>query len=246
MAWTELPSSSSSPCTQRHPQIGPCWFAAWPDLLTLELFTRALFGSFLRLRKRPEFGTKRPVSAASTGWRSVHSGTLQGATGGTQTHSRRTGSKLGRLHRARQGLVRVPESNTKYGGKGEKTGVVSRRRWCQLSVSPRGFPRGKIIPRGADGSFARCSQGRYLLQPWGCSGETHVRLRRVRAGMPACRRVADAITGEAPILREPPNDSQLSTSHGRRDQKRQRTARERCAVLKSQEIKKCGYGQGCR
>ena len=32
--------------------------------------------------------------------------------------------KLGRLHRARQGLVRVPESNTKYGGKGEKTGVV--------------------------------------------------------------------------------------------------------------------------
>src|SRR6202047_2155471 len=38
------------------------------------------------------------------------------------THSRRTGSKLGRLHRARQGLVRVPESNTKYGGKRGKTG----------------------------------------------------------------------------------------------------------------------------
>jgi hypothetical protein len=145
MAWTELPSSGSSPCTQRHPQIGPCWFAAWPDLLTLELFTRALFGSFLRLRKRPEFGTKRPVSAASTGWRSVHSGTLQGATGGTQTHSRRTGSKLGRLHRARQGLVRVPESNTKYGGKRGKTGGPRASDVTQVSVSPQGFPSEKNL-----------------------------------------------------------------------------------------------------
>ena len=32
------------------------------------------------------------------------------------------GSKLGRLQHARQGLVRVPESNTKYGGKLGKTG----------------------------------------------------------------------------------------------------------------------------
>src|SRR5882757_6124880 len=41
---------------------------------------------------------------------------------GTQTHSRRTGRKLRHLRCARQGLVRVPESNTKYGGKGRKTG----------------------------------------------------------------------------------------------------------------------------
>src|ERR1700732_4676810 len=95
MAWTELPSSGSSPCTQRHPQIGRCWFAAWPDLLTLELFTRALFGSFLRFRKRPEFGTKRPVSAASIGWRSVHSGNLQGGTGGDQKPPRRNRRKAG-------------------------------------------------------------------------------------------------------------------------------------------------------
>jgi hypothetical protein len=73
--------------------------------------------------QRPsEWRAKRPASAASTGWRSVHSGTLQGATGGTQTHSRRTGLRLGRLQRARQGLVRVPESNTKYGGKVGRTG----------------------------------------------------------------------------------------------------------------------------
>src|SRR5450631_3068846 len=51
-----------------------------------------------------------------------------GATGGTQTHSRRTGGKLEQLHRARQGLVRVPESNTKYGGN-------------------RGKPRGPSLPR---------------------------------------------------------------------------------------------------
>jgi hypothetical protein len=37
--------------------------------------------------------------------------------------------------------------------------------------------------------------------------------------MPARRRIADAITGKAPILREPPNHFQVSTSHGRRDQK---------------------------
>ena len=52
--------------------------------------------------------------------------TLLGATGGTQTHSRRTGRKLGQVRCARQGLVRVPESNTKYGGKAGITGAVPR------------------------------------------------------------------------------------------------------------------------
>src|SRR6266851_5064383 len=73
--------------------------------------------------KVPKFRAKKPGTRASTGGRSGQFGTLLEATGGTQTHSRRTGSKLGRLHRARQGLVRVPESNTKYGGKRGKTGV---------------------------------------------------------------------------------------------------------------------------
>ena len=48
------------------------------------------------------------------------------ATGGTQTHSRRTGGKLGRLRRARQAIVRLSESNTKYGGKAGITGVIPR------------------------------------------------------------------------------------------------------------------------
>ena len=41
---------------------------------------------------------------------------------GPKTHSRRTGRRLGQTRRARQGLVRVPESNTKYGGKEGITG----------------------------------------------------------------------------------------------------------------------------
>ena len=41
---------------------------------------------------------------------------------GPKTHSRRTGRRLGQTRRARQGLVRVPESNTKYGGKRGITG----------------------------------------------------------------------------------------------------------------------------
>src|SRR5207245_8425427 len=67
-------------------------------------------------------GQKAPHPFASTGGRSGHSGTPLGATGGTQIHSRRTGRRLGQLRCARQGLVRVPESNTKYGGKRGKTG----------------------------------------------------------------------------------------------------------------------------
>src|SRR4051812_40732135 len=42
---------------------------------------------------------------------------------GPKTHSRRTGIKLGQVRYARQGLVRVPFSNNKYGGKREITGV---------------------------------------------------------------------------------------------------------------------------
>jgi len=68
-------------------------------------------------------GRQALLPRQSTGRRTRCFGTLLGATGGTQTHSRRTGRKLGRLRYARQGLVRVPESNTKYGGRGGITGV---------------------------------------------------------------------------------------------------------------------------
>lgn len=121
---------------------------------------------------------KHARSAASTGGRSDHSGTLQGAISGTRTHSRRTGSKLGRLHCARQGLVRVSESNTKYGGKSGKTGGLPRRCCWQVSVSPQGFPRKKIPFRHRVPRCARCSQGNYLLWRRACLGKTQVKLRQ--------------------------------------------------------------------
>jgi hypothetical protein len=68
-------------------------------------------------------GRKSPAPVAATCGRSGHFGTLWERPAGTQTHSRRTGRKLGQLRCTRQGLVRESESNTKYGGKRGKTGV---------------------------------------------------------------------------------------------------------------------------
>jgi hypothetical protein len=124
----------------------------------------------------PKFGAKKPDPLPRPAGGVVIFGTLQGATGGTQTHSRRTGSKLGRLHRARQGLVRVPESNTKYGGKGEKTGVTQRPLFTQVSVSPQGFPSKKNrFPRPWPG-FAPLFTGQlffvHLLSTGTCVAET--------------------------------------------------------------------------
>ena len=89
---------------------------------TPQLIDLSRFPARFSRPNRPEFRDRKARTRASTGRRSGHFGTLLGATGGTQTHSRRTGRKLGQLLDARQGLVRVPESNTKYGGKRRKTG----------------------------------------------------------------------------------------------------------------------------
>jgi len=90
--------------------------APTPELVTPSHF----WPVFWRSEAAPNSGQTNPSPIASTGGRSGQSGTLMGATGGTQTHSRRTRSKLRQLRYARQGLVRVPESNTKYGGKRRK------------------------------------------------------------------------------------------------------------------------------
>ena len=97
--------------------------------------------------------------------------------------------KLGRLHRARQGLVRVPESNTKYGGKSGKTGGLRRSLLGQVSVSPQGFPREKIVcDAGGFRASARCSQGNYLLRAEGLPrARLTGRYGQGRAGMPARR-----------------------------------------------------------
>jgi hypothetical protein len=87
--------------------------------------------------------TKRPLSAASTGlaeWSFWNPSGSDRRDPNTLAPNRR---KLGRLQRARQGVVRVPESNTKYGGKRGKRGGQAHASSGQVSVSPQGFPREK-------------------------------------------------------------------------------------------------------
>src|ERR1700727_3034867 len=101
----------------------------------------------------PDFGRKDPSPLPRPAGGVVRSEPIWEATGGTQTHSRRTGSKLGQLHYARQGLVRVPESNTKYGGKGRNPRPCGGSRCRQVSVSPQGFPSEKNCADAARGGF---------------------------------------------------------------------------------------------
>jgi hypothetical protein len=137
---------------------------------------------FWRSEAAPNSGQTNPSPIASTGGRSGQSGTLMGATGGTQTHSRRTRSKLRQLRYARQGLVRVPESNTKYGGKRRKTGVASCPLCRQVSVSPQGFPSEKNCFERANFSFVPLFTGQLFILPegllWRDSGEV------TRSGLP--------------------------------------------------------------
>ena len=72
----------------------------------------------------PKFRGRKPSPAAASADGMVILEPFWERPAGTQTHSRRTEAKLGHLRCVRQGLVRVSESNTKYGGKGRKTGAV--------------------------------------------------------------------------------------------------------------------------
>ena len=69
-----------------------------------------------------------------------------GASGGTQKlNSRRPARTLGQTRPARQGLVRVPESNTKYGGKGGITGGDPAPVIGATISESSGIPKGKIF-----------------------------------------------------------------------------------------------------
>ena len=139
------------------PRIGP-----WSPARSLIPQSEPLGLVATRSKSLPNWA-KKAAPAASTGRRSGQFGTLQGVTGGTHTHHRRTGSKLGRLPRARQAIVRVPESNTKYGGKRGKPRVVQRPRHDQVSVSPQGFPSRNIIAVEARTSFAPLFTGQLFI-----------------------------------------------------------------------------------
>ena len=68
--------------------------------------------------------TRHPFACLAEG--SGHSGTLLGAFGGTKNQPAPNDPKLEQLRSTRQALVRVPESNTKYGGKSGITGAMPR------------------------------------------------------------------------------------------------------------------------
>ena len=165
-------------------EAGPPKVRLMPSTPNTPIHHPSHFGSFLGSEVAPNSGQTNPSPDASTGGRSAQSGTLLGATGGTQTHSRRTRSKLRQLRYARQGLVRVPESNTKYGGKRRKTGVALRRLCRQVSVSPQGFPSEKNCFGRANFSFVPLFTGQLFIVAEGLllgdSGEV------TRAGLP-CR-----------------------------------------------------------
>ena len=117
-------------------------------------------------------GRKSPAPVAWNGRRSGQFGTLVGATGGTQTHSRRTGSKLGQTRRTRQGLVRVSESNTKYGGKRGITGTSAAPVIASSISESSGIRKPKKYPRSGLLHFTPLCTGQdfvgHLLGTWAC------------------------------------------------------------------------------
>lgn len=94
----------------------------------------------------------KPSAHASTGSGVLRFGTPFGNDRrDPKPNSRRTGWRLGQTRPARQGLVRVPESNTKYGGKGGITGGDSAPVMAPTISESSGIPKGKKLspPCGA-------------------------------------------------------------------------------------------------
>lgn len=109
------------------------------------------------------------------------------------------GPKARTLRCARQELVRVPESNTKYGGlRGITGGKPSPVVEPSISESS-GFPAEKFASRDDTDPSSRCSQGRYIFGQRDCVSGTHVVVRKERAGMPAEAVVAPADPRQADL-----------------------------------------------
>ena len=102
-------------------------------------------GPFSLALQDPNSGQTSPSPEASKAGGVVNSEPFWERPAGTQTHSRRTGGKLGQVRHARQALVRVPESNTKYGGhRGKPRGLGTP--WMGASISESsGIPKRKKI-----------------------------------------------------------------------------------------------------
>ena len=141
-----------------------------------------LFFAPKALPPRSEFRASKPVTRASPALGMVDLEPCQGAFSGTKNHPAPNDPKLGRLRCTRQGLVRVPESNTKYGANWGKPEADGPSDLAQVSVSPQRFPSKNICGGAADSEFAPLFTGQLYFVPsgvfGGCSGKTHVALRK--------------------------------------------------------------------
>jgi hypothetical protein len=150
---------------------------------TLQL---GLFGPFFSAPKFPKKGAEKPHPLPALADGVVNSEPFWERPAGTQTHSRRTGRKLGQLRCARQELVRVPESNTKYGGNVGKTGGHRAPvMWPSISESS-GIPKGKKLRTGCGGRQHPLFTGELFIRVPGL----HFRDSRKATGRSglACRR----------------------------------------------------------
>ena len=113
---------------------------------------------------------------------------------GPKTHSRRTGRKLGQVRYARQELVRVPESNTKYGGQRGITGVNAAPVIDASISESSGIPKPKKFFEAVKIEQHPLFTGevffRAINRSWDCTLETHVSLRRVRTSHAGAAMVA--------------------------------------------------------
>jgi hypothetical protein len=125
------------------------------------------FRPVLNAPKPPNFGAEMPYPLPSPADGVVISEPFWERPAGTQTHSRRTGRKLEQLRCARQGLVRVPESNTKYGGKVGKTGGHRALVMAPSISESSGIPKGKKLRTGCGARLRPLFTGELFIRGLG-------------------------------------------------------------------------------
>ena len=114
-------------------------------------------------------------------------------------------------------------------------------------MSPQGFPSEKNCSEGVNFGFVPLFTGQLFIVPEGLLWEDSREATGVRAGMPArrwgsgrdIRQVADSARAAKPFA---PVD--VARAPGSETKKGRRV--KYAPSSKPQEIKKCGYGQGCR
>jgi hypothetical protein len=100
-------------------------------------------GPFLAPRRAPNFGQTSPSPAAPKAGGVVNSEPFWERPAGTPNTLAPNRLKARQLRYARQALVRVPESNTKYGGRRGKTGADHPPVMAASISESSGIPKGK-------------------------------------------------------------------------------------------------------